>query len=67
MTECMPRVISQINIHILKASLSFGDRLNCCEGTLFLTDRVGPGRFIICDQSSMAMILSSCSTVDQRQ
>ena len=24
---CMPRVISQINIHIFKASLSFGDRL----------------------------------------
>ena len=24
---CMPQVISQINIHIFKASLSFGDRL----------------------------------------
>ena len=25
---CMPRVISQINIHIFKAYFSFGDRLN---------------------------------------
>ena len=43
--------------------------------TLFLTDRVGPERFIVCHLSrsfsirffSVAMIVSSCSTMDQRQ